>query len=45
MKGGEASTDNCPPCPVCQGKLNEQPTEKKVFFPICLHLETRLIVN
>jgi len=32
MKGGEASTDNCPPCPVCQGKLNEQPTEKKGFF-------------
>ena len=34
MKGGEDSSDNCPPCPVCEERMKEEEPkpEKKGFF-------------
>ena len=32
MDNEDIRPDNCPPCPVCEGKLDEQPKEEKTGF-------------
>jgi len=32
MDNEDIRPDNCPPCPICEGKLDEQPKEEKTGF-------------